>query len=244
LEVGREGQAASRQRALPLAVLREENIRYNTIVRNNNTTAAALAIVNGPAPVLERVNPIGSDEQYHLATVRADAAVALSRRGETSEEATAIRAAAAEAEAATRRRSRGTLRRLEMVLSQIHLIIIAIVESKRVKEASVAEELRKIASEEYSKAKRDPELPVPDAFNRARINSAITAANAAAAAAKTNVVTPNFKRKRPPTTSWNNNNNGGGFSNSNNNNNNNGGGSNSNNNNSSRGGRKGGKKGG
>jgi hypothetical protein len=193
----RAGTTAATSRALPTATLEVEMERLQ-IVRSNAalTATAAAAVPAGPPPVLQHVPPFDSDPQHLLIHERA-ALIVREARSTTAPDVPvvrSIRVAIAEAESLARTRAQGTVRRHKLIIAQLHLSLLAIVESARLNNPAVGDELCRLATEEFSRAENNAEVPIPDAFNRARINSAVSAVSAASLA--TPVTPPSWSRKR------------------------------------------------
>jgi hypothetical protein len=179
------GSTAATGRAMPSATLEIELERLQ-LVRSNAalTAAAAAAVPVVPPPVLQNVPPHDSDAQYLLIQERA-ASIARGARSPSAPDVSvvrAIRVAAAAAESLTRARAQGTCRRQKMIIAQLHLSLLATVESVRLRNPAVSDELCRLATEEFAKAENDVEVSIPDAFNRARVNTAVSAVSAASLA--------------------------------------------------------------
>jgi hypothetical protein len=150
------GSTAAMERAMPTATLEIELERLQ-IVRSNAalTAAAAAAVPVVPPPVLQNVPLHDSDAQYLLIQGRA-ASIAREARSPSAPDVPvvrSIRVAAAEAESLTRARAQ-----------------------------AVSVELCRLAAEEFSKAEKNVELQIPDPFDCARVNNAISATSAASLA--------------------------------------------------------------
>ena len=218
----RRAQLASVQaamlRALPAATLSVEADR----VRSAAANAPAAPAVSAPAPTATQpVSQDVPDAQFQEARALAESTVraSLGLGAQSTPSSRSIIAAAAEAEGRERALARGTHRRQLMILAQLYLRLLAIVESERCHNPSVGDELLRLASEEFSRAELDDNLPVPDPFDRARVNAAIGAASAVSLAMP--VVTPQKSKQQHQTYRRNNSSfqNGGDYSNNNNNNN-------------------------
>lgn len=208
---------AAMLRALPAATLAVEAGRVRSAAPNAPAPPAAPAAApTATQPVSQDVPDAQFQEVRALAesTVRAS----LGLGAQSSLSSRSILAAAAEAEGRERALARGTHRRQLMILAQLYLRLLAIVESERCHNPSVGDELLRLASEEFSRAELDGNLPVPDPFDRARVNAAIGAASAVSLAMP--VVTPPKSKQQHQHYRRNNSSfqNGGDYSNNNNNN--------------------------